>query len=306
MKSERRHELHTNALADWLGGIIERIRPYQTTLLGVVLLAGLLIAVGYVLVRSRVRAIGRRLAGTEPSKIRRPGPNWPSSSRTRRSAAGRESAPATPSSSRVEQQRFVNRATANQHLADAVDFYELVQKTPLAPAPGAGDLRLGPRPGNPRQSRRRQEAVRASQEQWPDGAFADDAAKRLEDLQKPATREFYDDFARFDPKPDYARRHRAAHQVEPFQPDSLSEPEAGPISRTIALHVQSRRPERRRTPSRPRRRRRRSPRRRRRRHPPINLTTSTACRVIRPNRHAVPPSRHRRPPRRKSRALAAA
>ena len=31
MKSERRHELHTNALADWLAGIIERIRPYQTT-----------------------------------------------------------------------------------------------------------------------------------------------------------------------------------------------------------------------------------------------------------------------------------
>ena len=52
MKSERRHELTTNALADWLAGIIERIRPYQTTLLGVVLLAVLLIAVADAVVRT--------------------------------------------------------------------------------------------------------------------------------------------------------------------------------------------------------------------------------------------------------------
>ena len=43
MKSERRHELQTNALADWIGEAIERIRPYQTTLLGVALLVMLLI-----------------------------------------------------------------------------------------------------------------------------------------------------------------------------------------------------------------------------------------------------------------------
>ena len=45
MRSERRHELQTNALADWLGTVIERVQPYQTSLLGVVLLAAML-AVG--------------------------------------------------------------------------------------------------------------------------------------------------------------------------------------------------------------------------------------------------------------------
>ena len=39
MKTERRHELHTNALADWLADQIERIRPYSHLLAGVVLAA---------------------------------------------------------------------------------------------------------------------------------------------------------------------------------------------------------------------------------------------------------------------------
>ncbi|HEY1598218.1 MAG TPA: hypothetical protein VGG64_01360 [Pirellulales bacterium] len=39
MKTERRHELHHNALADWLGDQIDRIRPYSRIFLGVLLAA---------------------------------------------------------------------------------------------------------------------------------------------------------------------------------------------------------------------------------------------------------------------------
>lgn len=39
MKSERRHELQKNQLADWLAGVIEKIKPYQNAILGVVILA---------------------------------------------------------------------------------------------------------------------------------------------------------------------------------------------------------------------------------------------------------------------------
>ena len=36
MKSQRRHELQTNVLADWLGQHIEQVRPYSKAILGVV------------------------------------------------------------------------------------------------------------------------------------------------------------------------------------------------------------------------------------------------------------------------------
>ena len=39
MKTERRHELQKNDLADWLGKHIDQIRPYSKVLMGVVLLA---------------------------------------------------------------------------------------------------------------------------------------------------------------------------------------------------------------------------------------------------------------------------
>ncbi len=44
MRTERRHELHTNVLTDWLGVQIDRLRPYSrlatAAALGVVVLAG--------------------------------------------------------------------------------------------------------------------------------------------------------------------------------------------------------------------------------------------------------------------------
>ena len=37
MKSQRRHELEQNELAQWLGGLIAKLKPYQNFLLGVLL-----------------------------------------------------------------------------------------------------------------------------------------------------------------------------------------------------------------------------------------------------------------------------
>lgn len=44
MKSERRHELETNELADWLGHATERVQPYLKTILAGVLVAVLVLA----------------------------------------------------------------------------------------------------------------------------------------------------------------------------------------------------------------------------------------------------------------------
>ncbi|MDZ7617690.1 MAG: hypothetical protein U1E05_11835, partial [Patescibacteria group bacterium] len=48
MKSERRHELEHNVLADWLADSLERIRPYQNAILGGVVLLAALVVVGSV------------------------------------------------------------------------------------------------------------------------------------------------------------------------------------------------------------------------------------------------------------------
>jgi hypothetical protein len=60
MKSERRHELQTNYLADWLGNHIGQVRPYSKMLMGVlVIIAVLFFAVLYLWgQRSRQIAVG--------------------------------------------------------------------------------------------------------------------------------------------------------------------------------------------------------------------------------------------------------
>jgi hypothetical protein len=52
----------------------------------------------------------------------------------------------------------------------------------------------------------------------------------LADLQKPATKEFYDEFARFDPKPAYTGEGGLPTRSSLSQPDSLVEPEPAPVT----------------------------------------------------------------------------
>ena len=53
MKTQRRHELQTNQLADWLGKQIERIRPYSTTIIAVII--GLIAIAGTYMYLNRVQ-----------------------------------------------------------------------------------------------------------------------------------------------------------------------------------------------------------------------------------------------------------
>ena len=39
---------------------------------------------------------------------------------------------------------------------------------------------------------------------WPNGTYAAAASQRLQDLKRPVTKRFYDDFAHFDPKPAFS------------------------------------------------------------------------------------------------------
>ncbi len=57
MKSERRHELEHNALADWTADTLEKIKPYQNAILG-----GLILVVGMVVAVTLWRNMAQRQA----------------------------------------------------------------------------------------------------------------------------------------------------------------------------------------------------------------------------------------------------
>jgi hypothetical protein len=73
MKSKRRHELQTNDLADRLGHVIERIRPYTTMILLVVVGIVVILAAGYYLSTRQAAKQGLAwryfmAAGTDPQR----------------------------------------------------------------------------------------------------------------------------------------------------------------------------------------------------------------------------------------------
>ncbi len=73
MKSKRRHELQTNELADRLGHVIERIRPFTTLIMLVVLGIVIILAAGYYLSARQTAKQGQAWqffmdAGTDPQR----------------------------------------------------------------------------------------------------------------------------------------------------------------------------------------------------------------------------------------------
>ena len=57
MRTERRHELQTNALADWIGSKTQQVQPYSRVVVGAVIAVAVVIfAIGY---RARTNSAAR-------------------------------------------------------------------------------------------------------------------------------------------------------------------------------------------------------------------------------------------------------
>lgn len=205
MKTERRHELATNDLADWIGDKFEELKPYSTAIWATVLAVFVLIFAGvywsrkseaqleagwdlYFQARTQ-ETIGelRDVADGDPKS---PAGLWARSTLgDRRLSEG------------VNLQ-FEDRAEAQQALTDAVEAYEFV----LNNAPGGSLLaeRATFGLGEAFESQNELDKARAQYEalkaKWPDGAFSAEAERRLADLDRAATKSFYDWFAKQEPK----------------------------------------------------------------------------------------------------------
>ena len=233
MKSERRHELHHNALADWLSTTLEQLRPYQTTLLGVVLL----VLLGFLAASWWSRhAKEQRTQAWEQTLGAMRTENIAVFDDVIEHQAG---TPVAEMAGVLEgdilafegaQKRFVDRAASQTAIDKAILCYQQVigtGKSPMLQERAAfGLARALETQGKLDEALKKyQEVV----EKWPQGTFAAAATQRSEDLQKPAIKKFYDDFAAFTPKPVSPDEGKLPSREGLSKPDSLrAEPGAEP------------------------------------------------------------------------------
>ncbi len=203
MKTERRHELQTNALADWLGDQVERLRPY--TRLAVGLLIAILVAIGlygFMSTQSASRTEqGWQRYFTAMDALRQKG----DATDLTQIAESAEFARTPPGYwaqlslgdfhlSEGINQLFSDRAAASNSLRAAVDNYSRVtdqrQQPLLAERAILGAARAYESLNELEKARVAYEALAAKGT----GPFATEAQQRLRDLEQEPTKRFYDWF----------------------------------------------------------------------------------------------------------------
>ena len=207
MKTERRHELQTNTLADALGQAVESVKPYSQMAVGAVLAVAVIVfVVKYLSFRSQEGMVdawnmylqASAQGGTEgTAELARLIEQYPDST----AALWSHLFLADQSLNEGIGQLFQNRAEANEKLRKADQHYQDVQKK-------ASDPLLLERAtlGLARVYESQVKLDSAQQEyqrlldRWPDGTFAQTARERLKDLSQKSTKAFYDWFAVNEPK----------------------------------------------------------------------------------------------------------
>lgn len=209
MKSERRHELEHNALAYWLGGLVKRVAPYQNALF-LALAAVLLGLIAYswwgryatANAAESWNALYAALDGGSTSQVEDVIEDHPNSEAAPWAAAVAGDLRLAHGCNLL----FVNKHTGQQELRKAIQHYQAILESAGQPElreravfglgrayEAMGDL-----------SKASEQYQRVAQD-WPDGAFATIASRRVEDLKRAETRRWYDQrWAKFDPKPAYA------------------------------------------------------------------------------------------------------
>jgi len=238
MKSERRHELQHNELADWMTNVIEKTKPYANVILGGVLLVAI-VAVGWSWMARQSRDEAAQawedfydaLASRSFTDLNGVAEHYPGSDAARwakvvvgdlRLAEGCD-------------ELFTSRAGANQELEKARECYDDVLAECSDPA-----IRQRAAFGLARaweaQGKLDKAAECYKQALVPEGAYALMAKARIAALADPATKRFYDEFAQFDPKPAYRQGPIEPLDLDKFKnldvpsPGTLLFPEGGSLT----------------------------------------------------------------------------
>jgi hypothetical protein len=129
----------------------------------------------------------------------------------------------------ASRERFQNRSPASEKLKEAIDKYRIATESRLPLVKEEATFGLAKAlecRGTADDLKEAREKYQAVIKNWSSGAFAEMAQKRLDDLDRQATMDFYQAFAQFDPKPSSKGPDLSGRP--PFSPDSLPENPPGP------------------------------------------------------------------------------
>lgn len=236
MKRERRHELHRNALADWLIKSWEMIKPYlNAVLIGVIVLMLAVLAYTWMSGSSASKeanawdSVFLAMGAGNTSELERTVEQYPKTIAADWAAvvagdlylqAGCE-------------ELFRTKATAADELQRALDKYKVVlansREAVVRERATYGLARTYEAMAGARQSQGDLDLAAEHYEkvakEWPDGAYAAEAARRAAELKRLTTRKFYDAFAAWEPKPAFTAPEGMDKINLPFDDSSLKEGE---------------------------------------------------------------------------------
>lgn len=225
MKSERRHELEKNELLQWFSSGMDWIAPYSTAIVGaVVLILMVYIVASWWGSTSASRSgaawdkfFNAALGGDTASDYDTIAAQYPD--RTVGQFAALTAADLR--TAKACQQLLTNKLLAQQDLRKAKDDYLTVLKqsdvSAVQERAAFGLARAEEALGELDQAVPQYEDV---VKRWPNGALAQVAGERIEDLKQLSTREFYDKFAKAERK----SAAKSAGKDLPFDYSSLPEP----------------------------------------------------------------------------------
>jgi hypothetical protein len=207
MKSERRHELQHNALADWIVKTGKALQPYQNLILAAIVVLVVGVAAYTWWSQNTESQAGQAwydlnagLASGNREKLAKVIEDHPDS------RVG-ETAAVLLADLRLNQgcnQRFLSKALAEPELSKAAELYEadlkVAQSDFLRQRATFGLARALESKGDLTAARKHYEEVVTK---WRNGAYAAVAKQRLDDLARDETKRMYDDFRNFDRKPDF-------------------------------------------------------------------------------------------------------
>lgn len=205
MKTERRHELENNELAEWLTVTIERVRPYSRALLaGVIAVAVLIFGMGFVRQRRATQRTEAWNAFFTAVNTMQTEPLNEVVTQYAGSEVGlwAELRLADLQLAEGTDLLFTNRPAALDELRSAEEHYTSVRDQ--ADNPEVRERALMGLARSLEALNRlddAQAAYRQVTEDYPEGLFAPTAQQRLADLERQGTKEFYDWFATQDPRP---------------------------------------------------------------------------------------------------------
>src|SRR5262245_2437541 len=205
MKAQHRHELHTNELADWLERTFEKLKPYSRAITGVPVAAAIIMGVyAYVnaLERRGVAAAADQfisaLQTQDPSQFEATVESY----RGTKPADLAQLVLAEGLLNTGTSGLYTDKPNARDNLGKAAGGFSAVKDTTRDPMLRAWALYgLGRAHESMNNLDMARDDFQTLIREYPDGALVEPARKHFNQLSQPAIKEFYDWFAKQDPRP---------------------------------------------------------------------------------------------------------